>query len=534
MQFQQFKIRVSNLPTLLVLLCCLASIGLSAMESRLNTDAHHWGLMYANAADLHSGLIPYRQIFIQYGVLTTLLQSFSLSLFGNCMASIGIMTGVFYAANIFLSYLLWQKIMIRWLAALSALVMFLVHGYIIYPWSNYFSYTFFLIALLFLLRKPDRLRWYFLSGLSLTLSFLARQSLLPLLLPLYAYFVILVVSAPADTRKFLLKQIALFHAGLLGLLALFFLYLLQAGAVHDWVAQSITLLSLFTEHLGKGVLIFTQLFKGIFFAQSATGCDARTLLYSILFFNALGIIGILLLKFLRGQMAERDRIMFLLSVVTIFGYVQSLHIYEIFRLQSAASLGFGLLIVSIDRFTARWENSRSILFSILITFLLTTLGLSMLFTKTSSVYSPWLRHYFVSKELGAPEHVEEFRHALYDKQTRSFYDGIVAALHPYVGKLPYFVNLTKVSTVPPMVVGFKKVQRAPFYAKELSELIFPDEQKLIPELIVRGEALVITETLEEVPKSYAVVSTLPIPHSIPWMEHPSLYVAVPTAMVGGH
>ena len=49
------------LPDVLVIICCITSIGLSIIESRVNTDAHHWGLMYANAADLNRGLIPDRK-----------------------------------------------------------------------------------------------------------------------------------------------------------------------------------------------------------------------------------------------------------------------------------------------------------------------------------------------------------------------------------------------------------------------------------------------------------------------------------------
>jgi 4-amino-4-deoxy-L-arabinose transferase-like glycosyltransferase len=92
--------------------------------------------MYANAADLNRGLIPYKEIFIQYGFLTTFIQSLSLNIFGNTVVSVGIITGIFYAANIYLSYCLWRKILNRWSSALSSVVMFLVHGYVIYPWAN--------------------------------------------------------------------------------------------------------------------------------------------------------------------------------------------------------------------------------------------------------------------------------------------------------------------------------------------------------------------------------------------------------------
>jgi len=524
---------LKSLPNLLVILCCLTSIVLSFLESRVNTDAHHWGLMYANAADLHAGLLPYRQIFIQYGILTTLLQSLSLGLFGNCLVSIGIMTGIFYAANIFFCFCLWKKFMSHWLAALSALIMFLVHGYIIYPWSNYFSYTFFLIALLFLLSPHCQRKGYFVAGLFLGLSFLARQSLMPLLAPLYAYFLLLLVTARRDSLKALFQQIFCFHIALIAVLAIFFLYLFQIDALHDWVAQSVTLLRFYAPHLGGEFWIFTTLFKGIFLAQSGVGTDERTLLYSLLFFNALVIFGMLLRKAHRQQITETGKIMFLLSAVTLFGYLQSLHIYEVFRLQSAASLGFGLLVFSIDRFSTRWGNSRSVIFSIIMTFLVTSLGLSVLFSKTTSVYIPWHRSYFLSKAFGEPEQVDILRHALYDEQTRLFYQTLDATLRPYVGKIEYVVNFTKNSTFLMLAKSFKKVQRAPFYSSQMSELIFRDEQLKTSELLAHGEAVLLAEKQDQIPKNYRIIQTLHVPASIPWMENPSVYVAVPSSMAPG-
>ena len=36
-------------------------------------DGHHVGLVYSNALDLINGRYPYKEIFIQYGFLTTLI-----------------------------------------------------------------------------------------------------------------------------------------------------------------------------------------------------------------------------------------------------------------------------------------------------------------------------------------------------------------------------------------------------------------------------------------------------------------------------
>jgi hypothetical protein len=72
--FKKFQIAV---PDLLVVVVCIVSFVFSVIESKLNTDAHHWGLMYGNAIDLVRGSIPFKEIFIQYGILTTIIQGFS-------------------------------------------------------------------------------------------------------------------------------------------------------------------------------------------------------------------------------------------------------------------------------------------------------------------------------------------------------------------------------------------------------------------------------------------------------------------------
>ena len=331
------------LPDVLLIVFCLISIGLSVIESRLNYDPHHWGLMYVNAADLNEGLIPYREIFIQYGYLTTLIQSLSLNIFGNTVVSVGIITGIFYAANIYLSYCLWQKVMNRWLSALSAMLMFLVHGYITYPWANYFSYTFLLISLLFLTASSQKRNRYLLAGVFLGFSILARQSPLPILAPIYLYFLLVYLSSVQELRKEYLKNILMFHAGMIGVIGVFLLYLVKESALEDWINQSFTI-GIFYKRFVSLKSIYRGFIRGILFPS-----DIRLLLYSLVFFNAILICKTFFpkdlgkLKEIQQQFSERDKLLFLFGSVTLFGYLQSLHIYQLFRLQSSSSLGLGLL-----------------------------------------------------------------------------------------------------------------------------------------------------------------------------------------------
>ena len=46
--------------------------------SRHQYDGHHIGLIYSNSLDLINSKLPYKEIYIQYGILTTLINSFIL------------------------------------------------------------------------------------------------------------------------------------------------------------------------------------------------------------------------------------------------------------------------------------------------------------------------------------------------------------------------------------------------------------------------------------------------------------------------
>ena len=60
----------------LLFISCLIITG-SIWQGAYNNDPIHWGLMLSNAKDLYEGQLPYKDIFIQYGILTTLIHSFA-------------------------------------------------------------------------------------------------------------------------------------------------------------------------------------------------------------------------------------------------------------------------------------------------------------------------------------------------------------------------------------------------------------------------------------------------------------------------
>ena len=57
-------------------------------------DGYHFGLIFSNAVELNNGKLPYKEIFIEYGYLTTLIHSIILKVFGNEVFYLQIYTGL--------------------------------------------------------------------------------------------------------------------------------------------------------------------------------------------------------------------------------------------------------------------------------------------------------------------------------------------------------------------------------------------------------------------------------------------------------
>jgi hypothetical protein len=177
---------------------------------------------------------------------------------------------------------------------------------------------------------------YLLAGISLGLSFLARQSPLPLLAPIYLYFLLVHLSLDnSRERKSHFRNILMFHAGMIGVIAIFFLCLFKGSVFKDWINQNFMIGSFYKKYLTPNH-IYENFIKGLFFQPK----DKRLLLYSIVFFDSLIIFTKAFLqvprktKEIQQQFPERDSLLFLFSSVTLFGYLQSLHLYDLFRLQS--------------------------------------------------------------------------------------------------------------------------------------------------------------------------------------------------------
>lgn len=162
-------------------IACIILITLGTLwQGQYSYDPIHWGLMLSNAKDLFEGKLPYKDIYIQYGFLTTAIQSFSYGFFGKNIFSIIFITGIAYAVGLWFIYQVALNISGSFKIALfSFLTCFLVHPIAIYPWSNYISFSFFTAGIFFISQKKLSLKSYFFSGICFGLAILSRESIAP-------------------------------------------------------------------------------------------------------------------------------------------------------------------------------------------------------------------------------------------------------------------------------------------------------------------------------------------------------------------
>lgn len=189
-------------------------------------DGHHHGYMFANAVDFIKGKLPYKEIFIQYGILTTLIHVFSLKIFSNNLISINIITCLLYSISVLLISLIIAK-KTNWLyGLLSTLIIFFNHPIPWLPWSNYIAF-FFLILGFFTLLEIKKNNIFF-SGFFFSLVCLSRET----------YFAIVSVILFLSIIHFILiKKKNLIPYLILGFIipySLFFFYLFYNNIFYDW------------------------------------------------------------------------------------------------------------------------------------------------------------------------------------------------------------------------------------------------------------------------------------------------------------
>ena len=285
-------------------------------------DGHHHGLVFSNALDILNGKKPYKEIFIQYGLITTFLHSLVIKIFGHKIIYINIFTSLIYSLSIILFYLIVDKLTNKKFAFFTVLILLFNHPIVWLPWSNYISFFFIIFSVFYLVRtKKDN---NFISGIFLALCCLSRQDFF---IPIFFSLLIFIFMHFYFNKKFLHRIIL----GFIFPLLLFFMYLIFNDLLVDW-SKTLYLPSLYVEDRGTSLLTLLNNFLIFLFFDSFFNFinHPQNLIISVIF-----LINLFLLYFF---FISRKIRYFYLSFLSLSLCLTSIN-FETFRLYTSISLG---------------------------------------------------------------------------------------------------------------------------------------------------------------------------------------------------
>jgi len=507
-----------NVFDLLVMLICVASFCCSWIESMVNYDNLHWGWAYIAALDTKRGAIPHSEIIIFYGYIYTWIQSVALILFGERLMSVGIITGLFYSFTLFLSFRVFLRFMPKHLSFIAVGIIFLIHPYIIYPLANYFAYTFELLALIFFLRYSENCYNGFIAGFLLSMSLLSRYSSVIAILPPFIILLGWEFFTVQGTKKRIIEKIGIVSSGFFIPLILFFTYLAMNSALDDFFYQNKMLIRI----IGRGDSIYTYLnfLASVLQINESYASDLRGKLFTLILIVCLFIIiresiRRVFDKPVKSAYAHYDIVA--VCLVTVFGYLNSVHVYETFRLVNGASLGIGIVVfVFYNVFTQTMKPVKYlIVFSVILLCLF--LSTSMFFKTTTSSYYPWRKDVLfhngvINKTIGI------FKGKLLTKEYNDFYQEVFDVIAPYKNSC-HILNYTS-DIVALLINDLPRIQIAP--------VNFPwlDDISKQAKLVDRNEAVILSYKTLDLP-DYKIIFKKKWPSEIPWLEGDYLFIYAP-------
>jgi hypothetical protein len=326
---------------------CFLSFFLSINVGIILYDLHHPVKMFVEANQFLSGLIPYKEILISYGYLTTVLHSFSIILFGNQVLSVSIITGISYALTFYIFFLILKNLKIdKEKSILCVIVIFLIHPSIQLPWSTYFAYFFFLVGLYYFTKNKPLKKDYILIGFFWSLACLSRQTyFFPVFLGILTIVIVEFFFKKFNfllikRKNFAKVEIAILLISFLLPILIFISILFYNQTYKYWVYYTFDYSSFYLKMQSSDsnstyFLLLSNIIKS--FSDFFLAKNFKSFFYLILvIFN----FCFLLLCFKKNF----DEKIFCISILSLLMLSQNIHYIEIFRMSTSVVIGFIPLI----------------------------------------------------------------------------------------------------------------------------------------------------------------------------------------------
>jgi hypothetical protein len=511
------------LSRLYVIVLLTLVVSLSILQGRYTLDPHHWGLMLSNAKDLWFGNLPYQEIFIQYGILTTIIQAVAFGLSPHLLSGIAA-AALCYAIGLWFVYRIAQHVLLYEKSALyliTGLVLF--HPIAIYPWANYIAFPFLMAGLYGLLQSHYSSSINLLSGFSFGLSVLARETLAPAVCLLILFSAVYDLIYQKHTAS-LYRRIGCQIIGFLIPIMLFFLYLWHHHLYEYWKLLAIELPKIYAAesftHIQNFFLkkVFDTLVGGVLRGE------IRWILIMLMWLINLFIF---LLAAIQMSNQSSNANLVKLSLATLLLISGSIHLADIFRVATSSVIGF----VTVYAVLERKPQVVNYFFVITSIWLIATLGQNR--WSGTNYFLPSKETLALAKPIDQPK---LFRGSHWGPQAQQYYAHIeqdLVRLKDSNCGLKYQYNATRDSFFK-VLSPFFQAQVAPYETSTRINQLRPDLnfERLIEEankiVIFKMIAMNLVENFQ-VPEKFSIYSKYNVPWAWDMPEHQKLLILIPTS-----
>ena len=358
-----------NKPITIIFVLSFLSFFGSILQSLYVYDGHHWGLMASGAYELLDNKIPYKEIFIQYGILTTVLHSISLKIFSLNVISIFYVTCFIYSISIIFFYIVIKNNSNENFGLFSVICLLLIHPFVNHPWHNYITFLFLLVSLFFLQNVGNRAK--IISGIFFALAVLSYEKFFLI------FFIFLLTIFFIGIKNRSLKKFSLFTLGAIIPLIIFFSFIINKKIFSDWL----NFISISDLYLNENYIILILNFIKKIFTYSIFNFAYEPywlFFLSLIILNCIFVFNCLFNK----DLLEKKEFVFYCAIISLACYSSAVHSLNSFRLATGSILGILVLIFYLQKITNS-ETRYALVTSIL---LVLCLGINLKKSENNKLY----------------------------------------------------------------------------------------------------------------------------------------------------
>tara|TARA_B110000438_G_scaffold24565_1_gene22823 strand:+ start:1659 stop:3245 length:1587 start_codon:yes stop_codon:yes gene_type:complete len=442
-------------------------------------DGYHWGFIFSNSLDFIDGKIPYKEIFLEYGILQTILNSIILIIFNKSVYSLLAFTCILYSLSLYLITEITYKLTSKKIYSLfSVFIIFILYPWPTIPWPNFFS--FFFTILFCNLYLSDKKNNHILAGVSLSFAYLSFTTIYNFVI-IFFYLITLIIFIINKNKinKIQFKKFYYSSLSFVFVILIFFLYLIINNSFNVWIKYQL-LPIVFIDIYGNSInnLFLNYIYNLTIYPIKNFILEPQFIIYSLFFYSNIILIIICLRNIILNK---KNKYNFEILIINLILF--SLNFYaQIFGIEKlATSLAMGSISLTI--LITYMNNSENRLITLFIILFISIYSLIFAYSLEISNYGG-LRNAHLKEVYDYKNKVTNSKSHLFKNQkwTKNQWDTIKKIKLLQLGfkkkcKIEYGVNLTS-NTYYYTLISYKKIQIIPFYfkthAKKLIKIFEPN------------------------------------------------------------